>query len=120
MSWTPKLSEVSLAIILLDREKDGLLKLTGQQRERHFERLIRMSPMARLSGSGNTATCQRLYELSGSIMGLTAGKVEKAVEEEIKRISQTQGRLLETELVKLFKRQLPAIKVWNSQWYPAK
>lgn len=113
----PKLSAVSLAILLLEREKDGLLKLTGSERERHFARLLRLSALARLSAAGDYAVCNRLYELAGEIMRLKAHKVEKAVNEELQRITQTQNKLTETQLVERFVKQVPPIKVWKSQWY---
>jgi hypothetical protein len=113
----PKLSAVSVAMLLLEREKDGLLKLTRTERERHFARLIALGALARLSTAGDYAACNRLYELIGAIIGLTTNKVEKAVKEEIQRIGQAQNRISETELVKLFRKQLPPIKVWMDQWY---
>jgi P4 family phage/plasmid primase-like protien len=110
----PKLSTIALAILLIEREKPELAKLTGLTRERHFERLIELCVAARQAISGNYAELTRLYELVGQIMGLTASKVEKTVKEKLQPKSKA---LTETDLVRLLRNELPPIKVWKGQWY---
>jgi P4 family phage/plasmid primase-like protien len=112
-----KVSAVSLAILLLERERHAFSQLSGSERERHFARLIQVCVSARIISTGNYAVCNRLYELVGEIIGLSAHKVEKTVNEELERISQAQNKLSETDLVSLFHKQLPPIKVWKGQWY---
>ena len=79
-----KLSSVSLAIVLLEREAPAFNKLLAEERERHFGRIIKMCAAADRTDA-SSAEKVRLCDLAAIILKIGKRELDKAVKERIQK-----------------------------------
>jgi hypothetical protein len=72
-----KLKAPQIAVLLLEREAEAIKSLSGVERERHFERIVRMCSAAQTYGKSDATS--RLCSLTRAILGISKTEFKDAI-----------------------------------------
>jgi hypothetical protein len=88
-----KIPAPAIALMLLEREKKSLKALTGVEREKQFDRIVKLCLAAQNYGKSQSTT--RLCKVAREIVGLTVAEFEAAIQDQ--RVKDARERSTENK-----------------------